>query len=464
MNELQVNSDASRKQDDGWRITTFAFAIIAVAVSILALANSGSPSASPSGGGDTIAKSAETVVFEIEIGDMFVKPSSIDVAAGANVILNVTNVGKLSHDLTVVGTEGTGMMVAGAKKSVTVGPFDKSTEAWCTISGHKESGMLMAINVIGASAVDNTTVAPSEVDAVIDPAMMPAADNHGRDAVLPAAVAATVHEIALDATEVVMEVAPGVTQEMWTFNNQVPGPMIRGKIGDTFRFTLTNRGKLAHSIDFHASKVAWSDEMRSIQPGESLVYEYKAEFAGAFMYHCGTAPALHHIGNGMYGAIIIDPPGLAPVDKEFAITQSELYLGPDGKPGDLAKMLANKWDAVVFNGYFNQYKFFPIAVEKNMRYRIWVINDGPNENSAFHIVGTIFDTVYKEGNYTLKPGPSKGGSQVLDLQPAQGGFVEFTFAEDGLYPFVTHKFSNVGKGALGFFAVGDVDTSALTGH
>ena len=71
---------------------------------------------------------------------------------------------------------------------------------------------------------------------------------------------------------------------------------------------------MGHSIDFHASKVAWNDEMRTIQPGESLVYQFEADYAGAFMYHCGTAPALHHIGNGMYGAIIIDPPNLAPVD------------------------------------------------------------------------------------------------------------------------------------------------------
>jgi len=72
---------------------------------------------------------------------------------------------------------------------------------------------------------------------------------------------------------------------------------------------------MGHSIDFHASKVAWDDEMRTIQPGESLVYEFTADYAGAFMYHCGTAPTLHHIGNGMYGSIIIDPPDLAAVAK-----------------------------------------------------------------------------------------------------------------------------------------------------
>jgi nitrite reductase (NO-forming) len=106
----------------------------------------------------------------------------------------------------------------------------------------------------------------------------------------------------------------------------------------------------------------------------------------------------------------------------------------------------------------------PIHVEPDTRYRVWVVDDGPSENSAFHIVGTIFDTVFKEGAYTLQPDDSSGGSQVLDLQPAQGGFVELSFAEDGLYPIVTHKFANTGKGALGFFAVGDADTGALGGH
>ena len=121
-------------------------------------------------------------------------------------------------------------------------------------------------------------------------------------------------------------------------------------------------------------------------------------------------------------------------------------------------------DAVVFNGYHNQYVHAPIHVDANKRYRVWVVDDGPSENSAFHIVGTIFDTLFKEGAYALKPDQSTGGAQVLDLQPAQGGFVEFSFAEDGLYPFVTHKFANASRGALGFFAVGNVDTSAIGGH
>lgn len=292
--------------------------------------------------------------------------------------------------------------------------------------------------------------------ASIDFAAEPSADWKPFDPALAPAPGGQEHEVTLEASETNLEVAPGVTQQMWTFNGTVPAPILRGKVGDLFTVTLVNKGKFGHSIDFHASKVAWNDEMRDLEPGESLVYQFKAEHSGIWMYHCGTSPALHHIGNGMYGAVIIDPPDLAPVDREYAIVQSELYTGPEGKAGDLNKMVANQFDAVVFNGYVNQYKFAPIKVQPNERIRVWVLDAGPNENSAFHIVGTQFDAVFKEGAYLLRSDNAElGGSQTLDLQPSQGGFVEFTLAESGLYPIVTHKFSNVGKGALGLFQAGD---------
>jgi len=161
---------------------------------------------------------------------------------------------------------------------------------------------------------------------------------------------------------------------------------------------------------------------------------------------------------------VIDPPDLPAVDHEYLLVQSELYLGPEGEPGDLTKMQDEQHDAVVFNGYVNQYQHAPIRVETGDRVRVFVLDAGPSENSAFHIVGTIFDTVYKEGEYQLRPGAGQGGAQVLDLQPAQGGFVEFTFDEDGLYPIVTHKFANVGKGALGLFQSGEVEAAEGAAH
>lgn len=285
----------------------------------------------------------------------------------------------------------------------------------------------------------------------------PGASFQARDPRAPATPTGTVHQITLRATEEELEIAPGHRQLMWTFEGQVPGPTLRGKVGDVFEITLVNDGSIGHSIDFHASKVAWNVEMRTIDPKGTLLYRFTAQHAGIFMYHCGTPPVLHHIGNGMYGAIIIDPPDLAPVDHEFVMVQSELYSAPAGEVASLEKMLAEEWDAVVFNGYPNQYQHRPIRVEPNQRVRVWVIDDGPSENSSFHVIGTVFDTVYKEGAYRLRPDGSQGGSQALDLQPAQGGFVEFTFDVPGLYPFVTHKFSSASIGAVGLFQAGDVE-------
>ena len=100
-------------------------------------------------------------------------------------------------------------------------------------------------------------------------------------------------------------------------------------------------------------------------------------------------------------------------------------------------------DFVVFNGIANQYKDNPIAVKTGGRVRVFVLDAGPNEDSSYHVVGTIFDTVTKEG-ITLKRGNADGwGSQAVDLSPAQGAIIEFTPVEDGMYPFVTHAFNFV---------------------
>ena len=411
-----------------------------------------------------------TITVDVELGEFWVRPASIDVEPGTAITMNVTNTGAMTHDLKVNGTDGTEMLDPGESETITVGPFSATTEAWCTVPGHREAGMSMDIVVTGAATetTDGGHDGHGEVAtgdfAEIDFNVAPGEGWQPFDPTLEPAPGGTEHELTLVADEIVMEVAPGVTQEMWVFNGTYPGPILRGKVGDIFTITLVNDGEIGHSIDFHSSKVAWNDEMRTIAPGESLVYQFEAKHAGMFMYHCGTSPVIHQIGNGMFGAIIIDPPDLPDVDHEFVFVQSEIYTGPMEAPGDLTKMLDDAWDAVVFNGYVNQYLHAPIRVETGERVRAWVLDAGPSENSSFHIVGTIFDTVYKEGVLLLEPDETRGGAQALDLQPAQGGYVEFTFDEDGLYPIVTHKFSNASKGALGVFQSGEVDVEGGVSH
>ncbi|HZI44151.1 MAG TPA: multicopper oxidase domain-containing protein, partial [Ilumatobacter sp.] len=166
-------------------------------------------------------------------------------------------------------------------------------------------------------------------------------------------------EVELVVEERQMTVAEGFAQQVWTFNGQLPGPVIRTQVGDTVRVNLVNppEATVSHSVDFHASQVAWNDEMRSIAPGEQLVYEFTADYAGVWMYHCGTDPVLHHIANGMFGMLIVEPAGgLPPIDNELFVVQNEWYLGPQGDVSSLdkANQGAPSPDFVMFNGVAKQ--------------------------------------------------------------------------------------------------------------
>jgi len=425
------------------------------------------------GAGTAVASAAPSGAAQdvnVSLTEFAITPATLNVGAGTTVRFHVTNNGTIPHNFTLDTGQATPNIAPDGEADLTAGPFTKSLQGFCSIPGHKQAGMLMNITVTGAAGASTPSTAnmpgmsasspssvPTSTDAKINFSATPGPSWHAFDPTLAPAPGGTVHNVTLTVKELTREVAPGVTQLAWTFNGQVPGPILRGHIGDVFNVTLINDGTMGHSIDFHASQVAPNVDMRTIEPGQSLVYQFKADYAGIWMYHCGTAPALEHIANGMFGAVIIDPPNLAPVAHEYVMIQSELYLGPQGQPGDYAKMLTGDYDAVVFNGYVNQYKYAPIKVDPGQRIRIWVLNVGPSDISSFHIVGTIFDTIFKEGHYELQPGnPTGGGSQALDLDPAQGGFIETTFAQPGIYTMVSHKFDDATRGDLGTFDVGGV--------
>jgi len=401
-----------------------------------------------------------TRTVNVTLGEFWVKPAKLEITKNTTWVLKITNTGKQPHDL-AIGSKTSPKLNPGQSAILKTSALEATVQGFCTLPGHRASGMVMDLDVKGDVSTQqvaaqghggtgSTNGSFNPDDATIDPAAEPAKGFKAADPELKVAPNGTVHNLTFEARDVEIEVAPGVKQLMWTFNNTVPGPTLRGKVGDTFNIKLVNKGTIGHSLDFHASQTSMDVDMRTINPGESLTYSFVAQHSGAWMYHCGTAPVLHHIANGMYGAVIIDPPDLPKVDREYLMVQSEFYLGPQGKESDLAKARAGAQDAVVFNGYYNQYVYDPIKVKVGERVRIWVVNVGPNEISAFHVVGTQFDTVFKEGGYLLKPdNPEKGAAQVMDLAPAQGGFVDFTIPKKGMYAMVTHKFNDAERGGAG---------------
>ena len=401
-----------------------------------------------------------TRTVAVTLADMRIRPAAIEVAAGTRLRLKVTNADAQRHDLTVQGGPSTPMLSHGHSDVLDLGTVTESRRAWCTVPGHRAAGMSMDITIAGTSGTADASGDMGGMDmsggsstgtgtAGLD---LSAAFSQGwqsRDATLKPVSGGTVHKVELHATRTSAEVAPGVEQQMWTFGGTAPGPTLHGRVGDVFEVTLVNDDpSMGHGIDFHAGTLAPDRPMRTVQPGQRLVYRFRAERAGAWLYHCSTMPMLQHIGNGMYGAVVIDPPGLAKADHEYALVSSELYLGTPGSTAQVAKMRADTPDAWMFNGAANQYVQRPLKVKAGERVRFWVVAAGPSDGISFHIVGTVFDTVYKEGAYLLKPGDS-GGSQALDLSAAQGGFVETTFPEAGHYSFVDHDMRHAEAGARG---------------
>ncbi|PRZ41817.1 nitrite reductase (NO-forming) [Antricoccus suffuscus] len=441
---------------------------VTAALAVLVLGVAGGVAVDPPAAGHGTAVSAangvtptgHTTEVSVTADNMRFTPSSVDVPAGDRLIIKVTNTDQVVHDLVLATGQTSGRLSPGQSAQVDVGVVGKSIAGWCSLPGHRQLGMVFAVNVAGSSGsagsmggMDTQSGGESAASS-IDLGKNPASSFVPADPTVAPAPNGTTHKLTLTVKDVKREVAPGVVQTLWTYNGTVPGPTLRGNVGDTFEITLVNDGDMAHSIDFHAGEVSPDEPMRSINPGQSLVYTFAAHHSGIWLYHCSTMPMSAHIANGMFGAVIIDPPNLAPVDAEYLFVQSEYYLGPRGGVVDPEKVATKKPDLVAFNGYANQYKYRPITAHPGERVRIWVLDAGPNLSTAFHVVGTQFDTVYAEGAYLLSPSDGlDGGSQVLSLSAAQGGFVELTFPAAGHYSFISHVMSDAEKGAAGVFAV-----------
>jgi nitrite reductase (NO-forming) len=281
-----------------------------------------------------------------------------------------------------------------------------------------------------------------------------------------------VKEVTLDTTHKIIEIAPGVKFSAWTFGDQVPGPTVRARVGDKIRFTMTNRSDepvpgvqvaaapMMHSMDFHAAMVSPQDKYRSIAPGQTISFEFTANYPGIFMYHCGTPMILEHIASGMYGAVVVEPRDGYPtkVDREYVIVQSEFYAKPDpgkrkvaGAPlyvldGD--HLRASQPTHTVFNGTHNGMVKKPLAAKPGERVRLYVLNVGPSKTSSFHVVGTIFDRVWFEGN----PDNQFRGMQTVLLGSSNSAIVEFVIPENGSYIMVDHHFANASQGAIGLIS------------
>jgi nitrite reductase (NO-forming) len=272
----------------------------------------------------------------------------------------------------------------------------------------------------------------------------------------------------LEVTEVVAKLADGVEYTFWTYGGSVPGSFIRIREGDVVEFHLNNHpsSKLPHNIDLHAVTGPGGGAASTFTaPGHSSQFTFQALNAGLYVYHCATAPVPMHIGNGMYGLILVEPKeGLTTVDREYYVMQGEFYTtGKYGEEGlqsfDMAKAIDERPPYIVFNGAVGSL-VGDKAITANVGevVRIYFGVGGPNVTSSFHIIGEIFDRVYPEAGLSLP-----NANVQTTLVPSGGAtMVEFKVDVPGTFILVDHSLTRAfNKGALGMLKVTGPDNRVI---
>jgi len=347
-------------------------------------------------------------------------------------------------------------------------PFVIVIGAWLAISAHNASNQATqaAASTEAASTSSSSSSASTSAGTVPTPSfagIAPAnadaiAMRHAAfPAAMPAAPAGPVAHVRLGIADRTVSIAPGIRYRAWTFGDSAPGPVIHVRQGQKVEVTLTNKAMMAHSVDFHAAQVAPNVDFADIAPGGSKTFSFVASIPGVFMYHCGTPPAFEHIANGMYGAIVVEPKNMPPVQHQYVLVSSEWYLNAPGNGApatlDVTKAEQMTPDWVTFNGYAAQYKTHPLTSMPGQTVRFWVVDAGPSLNTEFHVVGTILKRAWLNADLVDAP---QHDIQTAVVPAGGGGVFDVTIPKAGIYPFVSHSFASVMLGEVGLLNVGKV--------
>jgi nitrite reductase (NO-forming) len=264
----------------------------------------------------------------------------------------------------------------------------------------------------------------------------------------------------LVAVELEGRLAEGTTFGYWTFNGKVPGPFLRVRVGDTVDVHMKNSGdsSMIHSVDFHAvTGPGGGAAVTQANPGDEKTFKFKALIPGLYVYHCATPMVAHHIANGMYGLILVEPEGgLPPVDREFYVMQGEIYteaaFGQHGSQEfNVEKLLNERPEYFVFNGSVGALsKLHPLEAKVGETVRIFFGVGGPNFTSSFHVIGEIFDRVYNLGGVLSDP---IRGIQTVTVAPGGAVIAEFKLDVPGNYLLVDHALSRLERGLVGILHV-----------
>ncbi|MEG4349215.1 multicopper oxidase domain-containing protein [Microcoleus sp. LAD1_D3] len=248
----------------------------------------------------------------------------------------------------------------------------------------------------------------------------------------------TVREFRLEANTSIVQLNSAVTFNTWNVNNRVPGPTLRATEGDRIRVIFYNKAGDSHSLHFHGVHTSEMDGVKPVKHGSVFIYEFDANPYGVHLYHCHIEPVTRHIGKGLYGMFIIDPPKPRPPADEILLIMGGYDVNDDKKN-----------ELYAFNGLPNYYMNNPISIYRNQLIRLYVLNLIEYEAAVtFHLHANFFD-VYRTG-MTLTPSER---TDVITMGVAERHILEFTYGYAGKFMFHPHQDAIAEAGCMGVFEV-----------
>lgn len=456
------------------KVSIYKYAAILLLVFLTAC--SALPAAGKAAGNDLASAQSPTVSFTLTTGmkegrmvfigkggavDGKINPD-LQVNPGDVVEIILENGDSVQHDVVAPDFNAASDKVSerGKQVSITFTAGEAGSYAYfCSIPGHRQAGMEGKL-IVGQAQAPVQSDLPSIVRSPDD---LPGPLNRSE----PAHV-----RVDLETTEVTARLADGVTYTFWTFNNKIPGPFVRVREGDTVEVHLKNStgSSMNHSVDFHAVTGPGGGAVATqTQPGKETSFTFKALNPGIYVYHCATPMVAHHITNGMYGLILVEPEaGLPVVDREFYVMQGELYTqqayGEQGEAAfSLEKLLDEDAEYYTFNGAVGALTGeAPLKAQVGETVRIYFGVGGPNKTSSFHVIGEVFDRVYDQGSITSQP---LTNVQTTTVAPGGATVVEFGLDVPGRFILVDHALSRMERGLAGYLLVeGEKNTEIFDGQ
>jgi manganese oxidase len=252
----------------------------------------------------------------------------------------------------------------------------------------------------------------------------------------------TVREFRVEARTSPLQLNEAVSFVTWNLNGRVPGPTFRATEGDRIRILFYNRAGHAHSLHFHGQHPSEMDGIKPVRNNGVFIYEFDATPYGVHLYHCHIAPVARHIGKGLYGMFIVDPPQPRPPADEMVLIMAGYDTNDDQKN-----------ELYAFNGLPHYYMHHPIPIQQNQQIRLYVLNMIEYDVAAtFHLHANLFQ-VFPTGR-TLTPSYE---TDVITMGTAERHILEFSFHHSGKFMFHPHQDVIAEAGCMGMFNV--VDTT-----